>query len=413
MFRFLNTHRICILKNAGKQTRDLARPGVVVWLLALGLVTGLLMASPQAFAENEGQQTSPPFDIAQVPTPGAPPAAVGGRSIFAENCAPCHGPEGRGDGPTASSLPNPPAVFADPEVVWERSPAELFFTAKFGRMDKMMPPWESRLNDKQIWDAVSFAWSLHTSEDAVTQGADLYSQACASCHGPEGRGDGPDAEGTLPDFTDQAYMMAQSQADLLAGWEQAHPEIGQEWSQDEKRNVLEAVRAFSYIPPWESPYRPGDGVITGKVVQGTDGSENVAGVEVTLDAFLEFTPVATFTTTVDAEGAFQFSGLSTDPNVVYFASAPWKGISYSSPVLSFPEGETSIDTAVAVYEPTDDPSGVVINRMHWIIDDQPGALVVGEILAFGNTQDRAFVGRQVEGVDEPVTVAIRVPDGAQ
>jgi mono/diheme cytochrome c family protein len=41
--------------------------------------------------------------------------------------------------------------------VWSRSPAELFHTTKFGRMQGMMPPWRNRLDDTQIWNAVAYA----------------------------------------------------------------------------------------------------------------------------------------------------------------------------------------------------------------------------------------------------------------
>ena len=37
-----------------------------------------------------------------------PPAEVAGRALFAENCAVCHGTEGRGDGPAAAAMSPPP-----------------------------------------------------------------------------------------------------------------------------------------------------------------------------------------------------------------------------------------------------------------------------------------------------------------
>ena len=68
------------------------------------------------------------------------------------------------------------------------SPAQMFFTTKYGRMQQMMPPWRQRLDDSQIWDAVAFAWSLHTEQKAVAAGKELYDANCASCHGETGQG---------------------------------------------------------------------------------------------------------------------------------------------------------------------------------------------------------------------------------
>ena len=54
-----------------------------------------------------------------------------------------------------------------------------------------------------------------------------------------------------------------------------------------------------------------------------------------------------------------------------------------------------------------------INRSHWIVDSQPGALILGQIYTYGNTGDRTYLGQMLEGVDEPVTVGLRLPAGAE
>ena len=377
---------------------------------ALFLLPGLLLADNTAAPT--GQQPSPPFDLAQVAAPKTPPSARSGRGLFAENCAPCHGETGKGDGPTAASLPSPATQFADPNAVWERSPAELFHTAKFGRIEKLMPPWGNQLSDGQIWNAIAYAWDLHTDQLSVETGGLLYTGACAECHGETGAGDGPNGGDVLTDFSDTRYAMAISQAGWLAGWQAAHPEVGADFSEEQQRNVLEFVRTFSYTPVWASAYRPGDGVLNGRLAQGTAGGAAVAGMEVVLEGFVDFEPVATFTTTASTDGSFAFTDLATDPSVVYFASSSLEGISYSSPILMFGEGQDSLETTVSVYAPTDDDSGITIERAHWIVDSQPGALIVAQIYAYGNSSDRAFTGRTVEGLDMPVTVAISVPPAA-
>ena len=378
--------------------------------IAFLLLPGLLLA--EEVTAPTGQQPSPPFDLAQVPAPATPPTARSGRALYTENCAPCHGETGLGDGPAAAELPSPPTAFADADAVWERSPAELFHTAKFGRLEKLMPPWANQMNDGQIWNAVAYAWNLHTNQSSVEAGGLLYAASCASCHGDTGAGDGPEAEEVLTNFADTRYAMSVSQAGWLAGWQSAHSEIGAEFNNEQQRNVLEFVRSFTYVPVWESAYRPGNGQITGKVIQGTADGASVAGVEVTLEGFVDFEPVVTFTATVATDGSFSFANLGTDSSVVYFASASLGEISYSSPILMFGEGQTSLETTVNIYGSTDDDSGITIERAHWIIDPQPGALLIAQIYAYGNSGDRAFTGKTVEGAEMPVTVAISVPPSA-
>lgn len=322
-----------------------------------------------------------------------------------------------GDGPSAAELSAPPTAFADPDAVWERSPAELFHTTKFGRMANMMPPWRNELSDEVIWHTVAYAWSLHTNEREMIAGEDSYAVGCAGCHGDTGAGDGLDATEAMQDLSDPAYAMAVSQAEWLAGWQDAHPEIGAEWTEQEKRQTLEYVRTFTQIPPWESSTVEGEGVIRGTVLQGTPGTEPIAATEVVLESFIDFQPMATFTTTVDAGGNFEFTGLAVSPasanaNLVYMASVSADGVRYSSPIVTLTEDAPVAETTVTVYGITDDPSGLVLDRVHWIIDSQPGALVVLQVLEVGNAAERTFVGKSVEDVETPVTIAFRVPEEA-
>ncbi|MEZ4733199.1 MAG: c-type cytochrome [Caldilineaceae bacterium] len=389
---------------------DAQRPLYYRSFCVLAIFFGLVTVS---YAVAYAQQPSPEFDLSQVPVPGTPPLALVGQPIYQENCAPCHGVQGMGDGPTAADLPGPATAFADPDAVWERSPAQLFHTTKFGRLEKLMPPWQNQLDDSQIWQAVAYAWSLHTTPTDVEGGAELYAQSCATCHGDQGAGNGPEATPDLVDFTDLSYAMAQSQADWQAGWQAAHPEIGADWTPTQQRNVLEYIRSFTYTPPWESAYRAGSGAITGTVTQGTAGGPAVAGLTATLEAYINFTPVAVFTATVDSDGGFAFGELGNDPGIDYLVSVAAEDIRYTSPILNFTPDQQTLQTQVAIYGTTEDASAIQIDRLHWIIDTRPGVIVVGEILSFGNSGDRTFAGQSVEGVDSPVTVGLHVPAAAQ
>jgi len=375
-------------------------------------VSGVL--APVVYAQDQGGRESPPYDPAQVTVPLTPPFAAAGRSTYLASCAPCHGDQGMGDGPTAAALPVPPTAFADPAAVWERSPAMLFHTTKFGLLQNMMPPWQNRLGDGEIWDAVAYAWSLHTSEDAMNAGQTLYAGSCASCHGGGGAGDGLAATGEMNDFTNLAATTFRSQADWLAGWQDAHADIGADWSREQKDNTLEYIRSFSYIPPWVSPYRPGEGVITGTVTFGGEGAPTqIQDGLVFLDAYLGFDPVATFTTTLEVDYTFIFENLGLSPDLAYLVTVVADGVSYSSPLMQLNADQPAAAANVNIYGVTESPEAVRINRLHWILDSQPGALVVAQIYLLGNSGDQTFVGQSVDGVDLPVTAAIPVPADAQ
>ena len=141
---------------------------VAVVVIALHLLVRPTLDGSQLFAQED-----PTYDPAAIPTPAAMPSATSGRAIYQENCAPCHGATGLSDGPVVGDLPAAPPPFADPETVWQRSPAEYFHTTKFGRVQALMPPWRNQLSDEEIWQVVYYAWSLHTDQALVEEGAPL------------------------------------------------------------------------------------------------------------------------------------------------------------------------------------------------------------------------------------------------
>lgn len=369
--------------------------------------------SSPVVGQDQGALQSPPYDPAQVTLPTTLPLASAGRASYLENCAPCHGDQGMGNGPTAADLPDPATAFADRTAIWERSPSMLFHTTKFGRLEKLMPPWSNRLTDDEIWDTVAYAWSLHTRESETTAGSALYAESCAACHGEGGAGDGPEAEGDVPNFTDFSYTTFVSQADWQSGWERAHADVGAEWSQAQRESALEYIRTFSYVPPWVSPLQPGDGVIMGQVIFEEGAAQQVEGNTALLDVYLDFEPIASFTSTLSADNRYLFENLTVDPNLIYMVTVVANGITHSSSMISLTPEQNQVDTSVTVFGVTDSPENIRVNRAHWIVEVQPGALVLAQIYLVGNSGERTFVGRTVEGVDVPVTVGFNVPADAQ
>jgi mono/diheme cytochrome c family protein len=377
---------------------------------ALGLLAAV--TAPALLAQDV-LGPSPVYDPSQVTVPVGPPSARVGQAVYLENCAPCHGDTGDGDGPSASGLGVPVALFSDPATVWALQPGELFHVTKFGRMQAMMPPWSQRLDDATIWNSVAYAWSLHTSQAEVESGEAIYTATCAACHGDTGQGDGPEGAEVTSDFSDPAYAIFRSQAEWDAGWTQAHADVGAELASSDRTAVLEYVRTFSQTPPWVSPYQPGDGVISGSVTQGSAESTATISDTVQLNVFLGFEPVATFTTTLSADDTFVFDDLALDPNLNYIASVASGGASYSSNFMSLSPVTPTVQTEITVFGTTTDATVISIARLHWIVEIEQGALLIGQIYALSNDSDQTFVGTTVNGTETPVTFAMQVPPGAQ
>src|SRR5262249_37885238 len=82
-----------------------------------------------------------------------PPGEAVGRRIYVERCAPCHGDEGRGDGPAAAALEPRPRNLHEPALWDGRSTDRLRDVVQHGKPGTMMQPFQGVLSDGEI-DAV-------------------------------------------------------------------------------------------------------------------------------------------------------------------------------------------------------------------------------------------------------------------
>jgi mono/diheme cytochrome c family protein len=91
-----------------------------------------------------------------------------GKRIYRENCAPCHGESGKGDGVGARSLPARPADHTN--AVGMNSRSDVFLRdviVKGGKamgLSSFMPAWQGIFKDKEIEDLVSYIRSLAASK---------------------------------------------------------------------------------------------------------------------------------------------------------------------------------------------------------------------------------------------------------
>jgi len=152
--------------------------------------------------------------------PSTPNILAQGQKVYSQQCAPCHGVDGKGEGEAAYLLyPRPrDLVVAQYRLVstWERVPTDedLYFTISRGIPGSAMPSW-AHLPEETRWALVHYVKSFAqkplqatTTEStggngiiklppdppydaaAEARAKMMFAQACAPCHGLTGKGDG-------------------------------------------------------------------------------------------------------------------------------------------------------------------------------------------------------------------------------
>lgn len=143
-------------------------------------------------------------------------AIAGGRVMFAENCAACHGAGGAG----AKGFPN----LADDDWLWGGDLANVHQTIAYGvrnanaeSRNSAMPRFgaDGVLTREQISDVADYVLSLSggaVSADAVKRGATLFSENCAACHGEKGEGN---VEMGAPRLSDKIWLYGGDKAAVV------------------------------------------------------------------------------------------------------------------------------------------------------------------------------------------------------
>jgi len=125
-------------------------------------------------ATNEARQAIiGAFQLSEAPSRA--PNLQRGQTLFAQNCAVCHGALGKADTPQATLLKPPPASFWNPDVANALTPFRVANTVRFGVQGTAMVPF-TQLTDEDRWDLGFFVLSLrHTAEPA--DGSPTYALA--------------------------------------------------------------------------------------------------------------------------------------------------------------------------------------------------------------------------------------------
>lgn len=194
--------------------RKISRFGLTVWavILGVGWCTEAVAQQDRALRPSRSLSASPKL-LEQ------------GKKTFEKHCVACHGLEGRGDGAGAYLLFPKPRDFVAARYrlvsTWEGVPTDgdLFYTLSRGMPGSAMPSW-AHLPEETRWGLVHYIKSfaekplivkpsskpkaegevgtgviqvppkpVYTAE-AQEQATYFFKEACAGCHGLDGKGDG-------------------------------------------------------------------------------------------------------------------------------------------------------------------------------------------------------------------------------
>ncbi|MBR0934219.1 cytochrome-c oxidase, cbb3-type subunit III [Bradyrhizobium jicamae] len=144
-------------------------------------------------------------------------ARARGKTVFADNCAPCHGSGGAG----ARGFPN----LNDDDWLWGGSLDQIMQTIQFGARSGHAKAHEGQmlafgrdgmLKRDEIVTVANYVRSLSGLSTApnfdATAGKKIFAENCATCHGENAKGN---QEVGAPNLTDQIWLYGSDEATMI------------------------------------------------------------------------------------------------------------------------------------------------------------------------------------------------------
>lgn len=395
--------------------------------------------------------TPPPGYVSPTPAatlgplfPSRPPNTENGAVIFAEKCAPCHGVTGLGDGAQGIQLSVPVAALGLPEIARPASLAQWYTVVTQGNMARFMPPFAS-LSDQERWDVVAYAMTLHTSQEEMERGKELFETNCADC--------------STDFFQDQEKMSALSSVELARMIQQGNeqiPAFGAKLSEEEVWAVTTYLRSLSFdissivsapaasgtpesVSVLETPAgtplspsaetepppvtsestlvaREGFGTVSGSIEDET-GTDLRLDMKVTLRGYdhgadPSIGPEEVFSQegTADERGSFVFENIEMPLNRIFIAEVSFEGIQLQSSFAVVEEGNTSLTLPpLRLYKQTEDTSTLIVDEARIFFEYGADAVQVFNVYSIRNPGDEIILVKFNERGEIPF---IQSPEGA-
>lgn len=135
-----------ILLGRKKQWSTPGRITVPAILGILGVGATLYPLSVQSYPETY-RKTPVPFDSISI---------ANGVELFTANCIPCHGPQAKGNGVLAKTLPKQPVdLLTEPHTAMHTA-GDFFHWLTYGRFNGIMPAFGEKFSEEERWDLLNF-----------------------------------------------------------------------------------------------------------------------------------------------------------------------------------------------------------------------------------------------------------------
>jgi len=356
------------------------------------LLTTVLSACNFTLAEDV---TPPPGYVPPTPlptlvlSPAQAPRVENGAAIYVTKCAPCHGDTGLGDGPQGIQLGVTVPAFALPDIARPLSPAQMYTTVTRGNIERFMPPFAS-LSDQERWDVVAYITTLHTTQEEIQKGKDLFEANCAGC--------------STDYYKNQTKMSELSTVALARIIRLGNDEIkafGENLPDADMWAVAEYLRSLSFdasplaratvAPTTQASTTSGantsstDGTVTGRgnvtgTIENKTGKDIPSDMAVTLHGFDHDTQnpsstgpveVLTLEGTVNADGTFLFENVEMPENRIFTAEVTYDGIGIKSDFGVVTTGQSIVSLpAITLQKTTRDTSALVVQQLHMFVDSK-------------------------------------------
>lgn len=157
--------------------------------------------------------------------------------------------------------------------------------------------------------------------------------------------------------------------------------------------------------------------VSGRVTNGTPGGAVPDDLEVALHIFSGTKERAVYTTTLDADGTFDFSeqvGFSEDAvfqeDHRLVARVVYEGISYLSDFLTVDADLNRVTVPVTIYETTDSAGDISVAQLHVFVAQVGERIEIAQYCVIANNGLRTYVGPPRPPSDQSIAWSVTLPE---
>ena len=346
--------------------------------------------------------------------PEDPSSPKRGAELYGRDCSACHGETGLGNGPMASSMPVSVTAIGLGVIRNQASPSGWLDAITTGNPERGMPSY-SNYSTQESWDLLSYLFTMEASADSLREGEQLYISNCVECHGIAGDGV------TGVDFNNLESMAQVTNTSLFRSISDgigSMPPFAGKLSEPEMWKITDYLRskafdmsgidAYATVAPTGTEIAASEavpspmstqtleptitgilenefGTITGMVIN--DSSAMVAGsVLATLISFshTDGQIVDSRTTPIQEDGSFSFTNITLDPQITYWISVDYQGVTYFSDAVVFDSSSEITGVSIAVYDSTSNWTTLSFDLVHISLAVADDVIQVSELYIIRN-----------------------------